>query len=106
MFSEHGIAAITLTFGFNRAIDRIVARIDAAPPMSHFIVSMPAESLSDSPPESNAMPLPVSAIGLALAGAGVAELDHARRVDRALAHAEDAAEPALRELRSRSRPCR
>ena len=66
MFSEHGIAAITLTLGLSRAITRIVARIEAAPPMSHFIVSMPAASLMDRPPESKAMPLPDSAIGVAL----------------------------------------
>ena len=64
MFSLHGIAAITLIFGFSWAITRIVARIDAAPPMSSFIVSMPLASLIDRPPESNAMPLPVSAIGV------------------------------------------
>ena len=65
MFSLHGIAAITLIFGFSCAITFIVARIDAAPPMSSFIVSMPLASLIDRPPESNAMPLPVSAIGVA-----------------------------------------
>jgi hypothetical protein len=63
MFSLHGIAAITFTFGLSCAITRIVARIDAAPPMSSFIVSMFFASLIDRPPESNAMPLPVSAIG-------------------------------------------
>ena len=63
MFSADGIAAITLIFGFSRAIACIVARIDAAPPMSIFIVSMPLASLIESPPESNAIPLPVSAIG-------------------------------------------
>ena len=66
MFSLHGIAAITLIFGFSRAIAFIVPRIDAAPPMSSFIVSMPLASLIDRPPESNAMPLPVRAIGVAL----------------------------------------
>ena len=69
MFSEHGIAAITLTLTLRRAIAFIVPRIDAAPPMSIFIVSMPAASLSERPPESNAMPLPVSAIGAVLAPA-------------------------------------
>ena len=63
MFSAEGIAAITLTFGLSSAIARIVARIDAAPPMSDFIHSIPVASLIDRPPESNAMPLPVSAIG-------------------------------------------
>jgi hypothetical protein len=66
MFSEEGIAAITLIFGFSRAIARIAARIEAAPPMSHFIVSMPLASLMDRPPESKATPLPVSAIGVRL----------------------------------------
>ncbi len=66
MFSDDGIAAITLIFGFRSAITFIVARIDAAPPMSHFIVSMPLASLIDRPPESNAMPLPVSAMGVAV----------------------------------------
>ncbi len=65
MFSLHGIAAITLIFGLSRAIAFIAPRIEAAPPMSSFIVSMPLASLIDSPPESNAMPLPVSAIGVA-----------------------------------------
>src|SRR4029078_8117002 len=64
--SDDGIAAITLIFGLSKAIARIVARIDAAPPMSHFIVSMPGPSLRDKPPESNATPLPVSAIGVRL----------------------------------------
>ena len=63
MFSAEGIAAITLIFGLSNAIARIVARIDAAPPMSDFIHSIPVASLIESPPESNAMPLPVSAIG-------------------------------------------
>jgi len=64
MFSAEGIAAMTLIFGFNRAIAFIVARIDAAPPMSIFIVSMPFASLMDKPQESKATPLPVSAIGV------------------------------------------
>ena len=42
----------------------MVARMDAAPPMSHFMVSMPFASLIDRPPESNAIPLPVSAMGV------------------------------------------
>src|SRR3954465_10690839 len=66
MFSDDGIAAITLIFGLSSAIARIVARIDAAPPMSHFIVSMPEGSFGARPPESNATPLPVSAMGVAL----------------------------------------
>jgi hypothetical protein len=55
---------MTLIFGSNRAIAFIAARIDAAPPMSIFIVSMPFASLIDRPPESNATPFPVSAIGV------------------------------------------
>ena len=98
MFSDDGIAAITLIFGLRSAITLMVARIDAAPPMSHFIVSMPLASLIDRPPESNAMPLPVSAIGVSRAGAPVPELDQARRVHAAGADAEDAAEPALLQL--------
>ena len=66
MFSDDGIAAITLTFGLSNASTRIVARIEAAPPMSHFIVSMPAGSFNDRPPESKATPLPVRAIGVRL----------------------------------------
>ncbi len=66
MFSDDGIAAITFSFGFNSAIAFMVAMIDAAPPMSHFMVSMPLASLMERPPESNAMPLPVSAIGVSL----------------------------------------
>ena len=59
------IAAITLILGFSCATAFIVARIDAAPPMSSFIVSMPLASLIERPPESKAMPLPVRAIGVA-----------------------------------------
>ena len=65
MFSLHGMAAITLIFGLSNAMDRMVARIDAAPAMSSFIVSMPLRSLMLRPPESNAMPLPESATGVA-----------------------------------------
>ena len=40
----------------------IAAITAAAPPMSVFIVSMPAPVLSERPPESNTTPLPTSAI--------------------------------------------
>jgi len=66
MFSLHGMAVITLSFSFNRAITFMVAMIDAAPAISSFMGSIPLGSFSDRPPESNAMPLPVSAIGVAL----------------------------------------
>ncbi len=62
MFSAEGIAATTFTFGLSCAIACIAPRIDAAPPMSDFIHSMFLASLSDSPPESKAMPLPVRPI--------------------------------------------
>ena len=58
---------MTLIFGFSNAIARIAPRIDAAPPMSPFIVSMPSAGLIDRPPESNEMPL--SAIGALAAAA-------------------------------------
>src|SRR6266508_6232239 len=62
-FSDDGIAAITFTRGFSSAMARRAARTAAAPPMSAFIHSMPLASLIESPPESNVMPLPVSAMG-------------------------------------------
>ena len=60
---------MTLIFGFSNAIARIAPRIDAAPPMSPFIVSMPSAGLIDRPPESNEIPLPLSAIGALAAAA-------------------------------------
>ena len=63
MFSAKAIAATTLTFGLSSATARMVASAAAAPLMSIFIVSMPCESLIDSPPESNVIPLPVIAMG-------------------------------------------
>ena len=65
MFSAQGIAAMTLILGLRSAITFIVARMEAAPAMSSFISSMPLASLIDRPPESKAMPLPVSATGVA-----------------------------------------
>ena len=67
--------------------------------MSDFIHSIPWASLIDRPPESNAIPLPVSPIGRAGSAALVAELDHPRRANAPLPHADDAAEPALLQLR-------
>ncbi len=63
MFSAEGIAAITFSFGFSRAMARIAASMVAAPAMSDFIHSIPFASLIDSPPESNVIPLPLRAIG-------------------------------------------
>ena len=58
MFSVHGAMAVTRT-GTSRAAqaDR-AASTAAAPLMSVFIVVMPSAVLSESPPESNVMPLP------------------------------------------------
>ena len=40
---------------------RTAASTAADPAMSHFMVIIPAGCLSESPPESNVMPLPTSA---------------------------------------------
>ena len=63
MFSAVGMAAMTSTFGLSWPMARIAARAAAAPPMSSFIVSIHSGCFSDSPPESNVMPLPVMAMG-------------------------------------------
>ena len=65
--------------------------------MSDFIQSMDVGGLSDRPPESNVMPLPDQRQRLGGLGVGVGEADQARRVDRALADADDAAVAAVGE---------
>ena len=74
----------------------IAPMIAAAPPMSDFIVSIDFGGFSDSPPESNVMPLPTKTTvcrrGLRR---GVLQPDQPRRVHRALADAQDAAVAVL-----------
>jgi hypothetical protein len=61
MFSAIGAQPVTFTSGLIRAIAVIAAITAAAPPMSDFIASIAVDGLSESPPESNVMPLPTSA---------------------------------------------
>ena len=61
MFSTRPIAATTSTGILSVAMVAIAASIAAPPAMSHFIVSIDSEGLSESPPESNVTPLPTSA---------------------------------------------
>ena len=65
MFSANGIAAMTFTFGLSSASARIDGQRRRRAAMSSFIVSIQSACLIDRPPESNVMPLPVIAIGLA-----------------------------------------
>ncbi len=59
---------MTLTGSLSVAMACIAPSIVAAPAMSHFMVSMPSEGLSDKPPESNVTPLPtIASVGDVLA---------------------------------------
>ncbi len=51
---------MTRTAGASAAMACIAPMIAAAPPMSDFMVSMDFGGLSESPPESNVMPLPTN----------------------------------------------
>jgi hypothetical protein len=57
-----------LTAGPSWAITDTAASTAAAPPMSDFIASIDFGGLSDSPPESNVMPLPTSTTVLVASG--------------------------------------
>ena len=72
----------------------------ARPPiLSHFISSICAPGLIEMPPVSNVMALPTSAMGVSrFRAAAIFENDEARRIDRALADGEDAAEAVALEL--------
>jgi hypothetical protein len=59
MFSANGSTASRFTARFSSAAARIAAMMAAAPAMSDFIHSISEVRLSDSPPESKVMPLPV-----------------------------------------------
>ena len=63
MFSVHGAMAMTFTFACSRASAPMAAITLAAPDMSPFIASMFYAGLSEMPPVSKVMPLPMSAIG-------------------------------------------
>ena len=60
-FSVVGAYAVTATGRPSFATAAVAARTVAAPAMSYFIVSIDFAGLSESPPESNVMPLPTSA---------------------------------------------
>ena len=61
MFSTSPIAATRLIGSPREAIVAAAARAAAPPAISHFIVSIDSEGLSDRPPESNVTPLPTRA---------------------------------------------
>ena len=70
MFSTSPMPTTRLIGRRSDAIVAAAASTAAAPDMSHFIVSMPSEGLSDSPPESKVTPLPTRARWGASAAAG------------------------------------
>ena len=53
----------TLAFALRSASAFIAPATAPAPPMSHFIASMPAAGLIEMPPVSKVTPLPTKAIG-------------------------------------------
>ena len=61
MFSTIGTYAVTLALTPRSFSTDIAASTAAAPDMSVFIVSMPLDVFSDSPPESKTTPLPTNA---------------------------------------------
>ena len=61
MFSTIGTYAVTFALTPRSFSTDIAASTAAAPDMSVFIVSMPLEVFSDSPPESKTTPLPTNA---------------------------------------------
>ena len=61
MFSVIGAQAVMGIRPPTAAMASTAARTAAAPPMSVFMVSMPAGGFSDSPPESKVIPLPTRA---------------------------------------------
>ena len=70
MFSVAAMSPCTSAFGARSGSTAKRPRTAAAPAMSHFMVSMWLDGLSDKPPESKVMPLPMMAIFLSL-GFGV-----------------------------------
>ena len=62
MFLAIGSQPVTATSGLRAAIASMVAATAAAPAMSEVISHMPCDGLMDTPPVSNVMPLPTSAI--------------------------------------------
>ena len=63
MFSTRPMTPTALTFALRAASACKSPTTQAAPPMSPFISSMPAEDLMEMPPESKQTPLPTKAIG-------------------------------------------
>ena len=61
MFSVAAMRPCTSTGGDNRGSARMIASTAAAPDMSFFIRSIPSADLRSRPPESNVMPLPITA---------------------------------------------
>ena len=93
MFSAIGAKAVTLTGRPSRAMARVAAMTLAAPAMSPFMSTMLEEGLMVRPPESKVTPLPTSARCAVASLRGVGQLGQAGRRGRAVADAEDAAEP-------------
>ena len=65
-FSHAGTMTIKSSGRRSRALALSAPRTLAAPHMSNFISSMPSPGLSEMPPESKVMPLPIRTSGLAL----------------------------------------
>ena len=63
MFSVSPSTPTTLALALRPASAFMAPNTAAAPPMSHFISSMPAAGLRERPPESKHTPLPTSATG-------------------------------------------
>ena len=78
---------MTRTEGASAAMACIAPMIAAAPPMSDFMVSMDFGGFSESPPESNVMPLPTNTTVVVRLWRRVLQPHQPRRVHGALAHA-------------------
>ncbi len=65
MFSTRPITPTTLSFALRAASACMSPTTQAAPPMSPFMSSMPAEGLIEMPPESKQTPFPTTARGFA-----------------------------------------
>ncbi len=63
MFSTSPQMPMTFALALRPAIASIAPATAPAPPMSHFINSMPAAGLIEMPPVSKVTPFPISAIG-------------------------------------------
>src|SRR3546814_11047086 len=64
MFSTRATTPTALTFALRPASAANVPITAPAPPISHFISSMPADGLIEIPPVSKQTPLPTKATGL------------------------------------------